>query len=149
MKTPEGELVGKHVGLSFYTLGQRKGIGIGGIKSHQNADGSSDAWYVAKKDIVANTLYVVQGHDHPWLLSSALEAGQNSWIAGHAPAQTQLSAKTRYRQADIACTLHADSDRFALHFDVAQWAVTPGQSAVLYDGDVCLGGGIISGATAG
>ncbi len=149
MKTPEGELVGKHVGLSFYTLGQRKGIGIGGIKSHQNADGSSDAWYVAKKDIVANTLYVVQGHDHPWLLSSALEAGQNSWIAGHAPAQTQLSAKTRYRQADIACALQADSDRFALHFDVAQWAVTPGQSAVLYDGDICLGGGIISGATAG
>ena len=148
MKTPEGETVGQHVGLSFYTLGQRKGIGIGGIKSHQNADGSSDAWYVAKKDIASNTLYVVQGHDHPWLLSSALEAGQNSWIAGRAPDQIQLSAKTRYRQADIACALQTQSDSFALHFDVAQWAVTPGQSAVLYAGDVCLGGGIISGATA-
>ncbi|MFZ6675105.1 tRNA 2-thiouridine(34) synthase MnmA [Undibacterium sp. Xuan67W] len=148
MKTPEGEIVGQHVGLSFYTLGQRKGIGIGGIKSHQNADGSSDAWYVAKKDIASNTLYVVQGHDHPWLLSSALEAEQNSWITGRVPDQIQLSAKTRYRQADIACALQTQSDSFALHFDVAQWAVTPGQSAVLYAGDVCLGGGIISGATA-
>lgn len=144
MQTPEGEVIGQHVGLSFYTLGQRKGIGIGGIKSHQNADGSSDPWFVAKKDVVNNTLYVVQGHDHPWLLSSQLEAAQVSWIAGHAPAIEQLSAKTRYRQPDMACRFTGNDTQFQLHFNDPQWAVTPGQSAVLYDGDVCLGGGIIN-----
>ena len=144
MKTPEREIVGQHVGLSFYTLGQRKGIGIGGIKSHQNADGSSDAWYVARKDVAANTLYVVQGHDHPWLLSSSLEAAQVSWVAGQAPSTAQLSAKTRYRQPDMACHFSGDTSRFELTFDQAQWAVTPGQSAVLYHGDICLGGGIIN-----
>ncbi len=144
MKTPEGEIIGQHVGLSFYTLGQRKGIGIGGIKSHQNVDGSSDAWYVAKKDVATNTLYVVQGHDHPWLLSSSLEAAQVSWVAGHAPDVTQLTAKTRYRQPDMACQFSGDTTQFELKFDQAQWAVTPGQSAVLYDGDICLGGGIIN-----
>jgi tRNA-specific 2-thiouridylase len=144
MKTPEGEIIGQHVGLSFYTLGQRKGIGIGGIKSKQNADGSSDAWYVAKKDVANNTLYVVQGHDHPWLLSSSLEAAQVSWVAGHAPAIAELSAKTRYRQPDMACRFSGNSESFQLAFEQAQWAVTPGQSAVLYDGDVCLGGGIIN-----
>jgi tRNA-specific 2-thiouridylase len=144
MKTPDGKTVGQHVGLSFYTLGQRKGIGLGGLKSYQNADGSSDAWYVAKKDIANNTLYVVQGHDHPWLLSSTLVAGQASWISGVAPQAGTLSAKTRYRQADVACDISpADMERFTLDFAEPQWAVTPGQSAVLYDGDVCLGGGII------
>ena len=143
IKTPEGQVIGQHVGLSFYTLGQRKGIGIGGIKSHQNADGSSDAWYVAKKDVEANTVYAVQGHDHPWLLSAGLEAGQVSWVAGHAPEHAELSAKTRYRQPDVACHFSGDNERFTLGFPLAQWAVTPGQSAVLYDGDVCLGGGII------
>ena len=148
MKTPDGNTIGEHVGLSFYTLGQRKGIGIGGVKSYQKADGSSDAWYVARKDIVNNILYVVQGHDHPWLLSSKLVAGQASWIAGTAPTARSMSAKTRYRQADVACDLAVDDERhFALHFTDAQWAVTPGQSAVLYDGDVCLGGGIIDGST--
>lgn len=143
MKTPEGNIVGEHVGLSFYTFGQRKGIGLGGIRSHQTADGHGDAWYVARKDMENNTLYVVQGHDHPWLLSSRLGAGQISWVAGKAPETIQLSAKTRYRQADVSCTFADDGERFALRFDQAQWAVTPGQSAVLYDGDVCLGGGII------
>jgi tRNA-specific 2-thiouridylase len=99
---------------------------------------------VARKDIEQNTLYIVQGHDHPWLLSGRLEAGQASWISGEAPETRQLSAKTRYRQADVACTVQAQGlDRFALDFVEPQWAVTPGQSAVLYDGDVCLGGGII------
>ena len=143
MKTPDGETVGEHVGLSFYTLGQRKGIGIGGMKTHQNADGSSAPWYVARKDVASNTLYVVQGHDHPWLLSSELTAGQMSWIAGTPPEAEQVSAKTRYRQADVACTQRTHSDDFSLAFDTPQWAVTPGQSAVLYQGDVCLGGGII------
>jgi len=148
MKTPDGKTVGEHVGLSFYTLGQRKGIGIGGVKTYQNADGSSDAWYVARKDVATNTLWVVQGHDHPWLLSASLTADQASWIAGVPPAAGSLSAKTRYRQADVACSVapQGQSD-FALAFMDAQWAVTPGQSAVLYDGDVCLGGGIIAGSS--
>jgi tRNA-specific 2-thiouridylase len=146
IRTPEEEVIGQHVGLSFYTLGQRKGIGIGGIKSRQKEDGSSDAWYVARKDVPNNRLYAVQGHDHPWLLSQALEAGQVSWIAGQAPSIEKLSAKTRYRQPDMACTFDGNLERFELRFDDAQWAVTPGQSAVLYDGDVCLGGGIINAA---
>src|SRR6476661_8505616 len=102
MKTPDGKTVGEHVGLSFYTLGQRKGIGLGGMKSNRNDDGSHDAWYVARKDVESNTLYVVQGHDHPWLLSGTLDAGQVSWVAGGAPEMEALSAKTRYRQADVA-----------------------------------------------
>ena len=146
MKTPDGDIVGEHVGLSFYTLGQRKGIGLGGMKAHRNADGSNDAWYVAKKDVANNTLYVVQGHDHPWLLSSTLSADQASWIAEEPPREASLSAKTRYRQADVPCRFtHASASEFLLAFDTPQWAVTPGQSAVLYQGDVCLGGGIISG----
>ena len=151
MKTTGGEIVGEHVGLSFYTLGQRKGIGLGGIKSHQNAEGNSEPWYVARKDIVNNVLYIVQGHDHPWLLSPTLSADRISWIGGDMPAFQQLSAKTRYRQADVACRLDASNqDEFSLAFSDPQWAVTPGQSAVLYDGDICLGGGIInsSGGTA-
>lgn len=145
MKTPEGELVGQHIGLSFYTIGQRKGIGIGGIKSHQNDDGSSDAWYVARKDMDNNTLYVVQGHDHPWLLSPNLIANQASWIFGAPPNIDRLMAKTRYRQADVAAQLDVvDEYQFKLAFSDAQWAVTPGQSVVLYQGDVCLGGGIIA-----
>ncbi|MDO9422333.1 MAG: tRNA 2-thiouridine(34) synthase MnmA [Herminiimonas sp.] len=147
MKTPDGAIVGEHVGLSFYTLGQRKGIGLGGMKTHKNTDGNSDPWYVARKDVATNTLYIVQGHDHPWLLSSELSAGQMSWVAGTAPDMEELSAKTRYRQADVACTQHTSSDSFSLNFEIPQWAVTPGQSAVLYDGDVCLGGGIINAST--
>lgn len=145
IKTDKGDTVGEHVGLSFYTLGQRKGIGVGGLKAHKKEDGSSDAWYVARKDMANNTLYIVQGHDHPWLQSQALSAAQVSWVAGQPPADGVLSAKTRYRQQDMACTISSSSDSFALHFPQAQWAVTPGQSAVLYDGDVCLGGGIIEG----
>ncbi len=108
MKLDNGQVVGEHIGLSFYTLGQRKGIGIGGLKSHRNADGTSEPWFVARKDIENNTLYIVQGHDHPWLLSNRLEAGQASWVAGEAPASGLLSAKTRYRQSDMACTVAAD-----------------------------------------
>ncbi len=149
IKTDDGKTVGEHVGLSFYTLGQRKGIGIGGMKSYRNDDGTSDAWYVAKKDIASNTLYIVQGHDHLWLLSPSLSAGQMSWVAGQAPAAATLAAKTRYRQADVACTLSTPlPDRFTLDFASPQWAVTPGQSAVVYDGDICLGGGIIDGMDA-
>ena len=141
IKTPEGKVVGEHMGLAFFTLGQRKGIGLGGSQ-----DGNGDAWYVARKDVTNNTLYVVQGHEHPWLLANRLEAMDASWIAGVMPTPGAYSAKTRYRQADSACVLHAanTSQEFSLDFPEPQWAVTPGQSAVLYDGDICLGGGIIS-----
>ena len=142
IKTPEGKTVGEHMGLAFFTLGQRKGIGLGGSQ-----DGNGDAWYVARKDISNNTLYVAQGHEHPWLLANQLSTIDASWIAGAAPAPGQYSAKTRYRQADSICTLAtglAGPLSFELVFPEAQWAVTPGQSAVLYDGDICLGGGIIS-----
>lgn len=142
--TENGQKVGMHHGLSFYTLGQRKGLGIGGVKGHQQADGTGATWYVARKDLATNTLYVVDGHDHPWLLSHHLEADQISWVDGEAPKPGAYSAKTRYRQADAACELlKPTTTGFELNFPQAQWAVTPGQSAVLYDGDVCLGGGII------
>ncbi|RCS56768.1 tRNA 2-thiouridine(34) synthase MnmA [Parvibium lacunae] len=139
MKTPEGQQVGQHIGLAFYTLGQRKGIGLGGSKQ-----GNGEPWFVARKEMATNTLYVVQGHDHPWLLQSTLHAEAASWIAGYPPATNmRYGAKTRYRQADAACTFTGEAAHFTLHFPVPQWAVTPGQSAVLYDHDICLGGGII------
>lgn len=145
MRTPEGLDLGRHQGLAFYTLGQRKGLGIGGVRGAQRGDGTADAWYVARKDMAANVLYVVQGHDHPWLLSPTLRAQEASWVAGEPPAPGAYGAKTRYRQADAACRLSTDgAAEFRLSFAEPQWAVTPGQSAVLYDGDVCLGGGIIA-----
>ena len=142
-----GRVVGRHVGLSFYTLGQRQGLGIGGVKEHKSKRGGAEhaPWYVARKEPARNTLRVVQGHDHPWLLSQALQAADASWVAGAPPAPGRYAAKTRYRQADAACTLSSPSPAaFALAFHAPQWAVTPGQSAVLYDGDVCLGGGVIA-----
>jgi tRNA-specific 2-thiouridylase len=147
-----GRVIGRHVGLSFYTLGQRQGLGIGGVKPKgaQKGGGDHAPWFVARKDMDVNTLWVVQGHDHPWLQSHRLTAQDASWIAGTPPSQTELAAKTRYRQADAPCTVQAASAQgFALQFPEAQWAVTPGQSAVLYDGEVCLGGGVIASAHAG
>ena len=147
IKDERGRTVGQHVGLSFYTLGQRQGLGIGGLKAKGAQRGGGDApWFVARKDMANNTLWVVQGHDHPWLQSSQLSAQDASWISGHAPDAGPLAAKTRYRQAYAPCTLLAPSiSSFALDFSAPQWAVTPGQSAVLYDGEVCLGGGVIGG----
>jgi tRNA-specific 2-thiouridylase len=146
MLTDAGKRLGQHQGLSFYTLGQRKGLGIGGVKGTQRDDGTADAWYTARKDLDKNTLYVVQGHDHPWLLSQDLTAQDASWVAGAPPAAGAYAAKTRYRQSDAACRLESREATgvFGLSFGQAQWAVTPGQSAVLYDGEVCLGGGIIA-----
>ncbi len=144
IRSDDGRVIGEHVGLSFYTLGQRKGLGVGGVKGRQAVDGTADAWYVARKDLASNTLYVVQGHDHPWLLAPGLKAADANWVAGHAPEPGSYGAKTRYRQQDAACALvRAGGDAFELAFEAQQWAVTPGQSAVLYDGEVCLGGGII------
>ena len=150
MKDEKGRVLGQHVGLSFYTLGQRQGLGIGGLKTKgaQRGGGEHTPWFVARKDMVTNTLWVVQGHDHPWLQSHRLQAQDASWVAGEAPTPGTLAAKTRYRQADAPCTLEtATASTFSLHFPQAQWAVTPGQSAVLYDGDVCLGGGVINAAS--
>ncbi|KAG4080861.1 hypothetical protein HA402_010032 [Bradysia odoriphaga] len=143
--TSEGQQVGRHEGLSFYTLGQRKGLGVGGVKGRQRDDGTADAWYAARKDLAKNVLYVVQGHDHPWLLSDALRAQDASWVAGQPPPVGVYGVKTRYRQSDAAGRLsRAAGAEFELGFEQPQWAVTPGQSAVLYDGEVCLGGGIIA-----
>lgn len=148
IKNEQGHTIGQHVGMSFYTLGQRQGLGIGGLKTKGHARGGSDhaPWFVAKKDMATNTLWVVQGHDHPWLLSPHLDAQNASWVSGAAPKSgTPLTAKTRYRQADAPCHITApNADTFSLDFEQAQWAVTPGQSAVLYHGDVCLGGGVIA-----
>jgi tRNA-specific 2-thiouridylase len=137
MKTPDGKVVGEHIGLAFYTIGQRKGIGLGG---------PGEPWFVAEKRLASNELVVVRGHDHPLLLKNTLQAGEASWIAGVAPsAPSAHSAKTRYRQADAPCTLtRALDSEIKVDFAAPQWAVTPGQSVVLYDGEVCLGGGIIT-----
>jgi tRNA-specific 2-thiouridylase len=138
--TPEGEAVGEHVGLMYYTLGQRQGLGIGGRRGS-----APEPWYVAAKDLETNTLTVVQGHDHRRLLSRNLRAGDASWVAGAAPEpHAGLAAKTRYRQTDAPCELLPEGDAaFALAFGQPQWAVTPGQSAVVYRGEECLGGGVI------
>ena len=148
IKDDRGRVIGEHVGLSFYTLGQRKGIGIGGLKARGAVRGGSDhaPWFTARKDMASNTLYAVQGHDHPWLQSEALVTDDVSWVAGQAPLPGPLKAKTRYRQADAPCLLEGATvtHAFRLLFSTPQWAATPGQSAVLYDGDICLGGGVIS-----
>jgi len=138
--TPQGQVIGTHQGLMFHTLGQRQGLGIGGVKGFQDAP-----WYVLHKDLDNNILYAAQGHEHPWLLSTELEARQLSWVSGEPPAPgCALSAKVRYRQQDQAVTIASiDDECMRLRFEQPQRAVTPGQSVVLYDGDVCLGGGII------
>ena len=129
--------IGEHIGLAFYTIGQRKGIGIGG---------AGDAWYVADKRVDSNELVVVQGHDHPLLMKRTLSATDTTWIANSAPPEKSThSAKTRYRQADASCTLARVADSaIKVDFAAPQWAVTPGQSVVLYDREVCLGGGVIT-----
>lgn len=140
MVTAAGEPISEHLGLMFYTIGQRQGLRIGGRR-----DSGTEPWYVAGKDPVSNTLTVVQGHDHPLLLRERLNAADASWVSGSAPAEGEsLGAKTRYRQADSACAIHPGSGGFDLDFATPQWAVTPGQSAVLYRGETCLGGGIIA-----
>jgi tRNA-uridine 2-sulfurtransferase len=136
MVTETGKTLGQHVGLAFYTIGQRKGIGLGG---------PGEPWYVAEKRMASNELVVVRGHDHPLLLKNSLSAEDAAWVAGEAPKEKNFSGKTRYRQADAACTLSkAAASEIQVDFPEPQWAVTPGQSVVLYDGDECLGGGIIT-----
>lgn len=139
MRTPDGRLVGEHQGAMYYTLGQRQGLGIGGRK-----DAAGEPWYVVGKNVERNELVVAQGNANRWLDSRRLVADDASWTAGRVPAgEFRCTAKTRYRQADQACTVRVDGDRIDVVFDEAQRAVTPGQSVVLYDGEECLGGAVI------
>ncbi len=134
--TPEGQIVGQHDGIAFYTIGQRKGLGIGG---------EGDAWFVVDKDIAKNHVVVVQGGEHPALYGKELEATDISWVAGEPPELPyRCSAKVRYRQADVPCVIESYEDGvLRVVFDEPVKAITPHQSVVLYDGELCLGGGII------
>ena len=145
IETPEGAIVGRHSGLAYYTLGQRQGLGIGGTR-----DGSSSPWFVARKDAARNALIVVQGHDDARLYADRVVTGPLHWIAGVPPAAGQrLCAMTRYRMAPAACDMQpVDADRWEVVFGAPQWAPTPGQYLVVYDGNVCLGGGVIEGGGA-
>jgi tRNA-uridine 2-sulfurtransferase len=143
MQTPEGKVVGQHEGLMYYTLGQRQGLGIGGSRTS-----NGEPWFVAGKDMPRNVLVVVQGHEHPLLLNDGLLASQLHWISGQNPETHWVyAAKTRYRQPDAPCEIERlDGDEVEVRFGQRQWAVTPGQSVVVYESNVCLGGGIITGA---
>lgn len=140
IETADGEEIGQHEGLMYHTLGQRKGLHIGGKKEY-----GDEPWYVVDKDVERNVLIVGQGANHPRLLSNGLIAKQLHWVDRKGPTQEMHCAvKTRYRQQDIPCRLIPGQDgTVEVHFDTPQKAVTPGQSAVFYVDDVCLGGGII------
>jgi tRNA-specific 2-thiouridylase len=140
--TPSGRELGRHVGLAYYTLGQRQGLGIGGARGAPEAP-----WFVASKDPSRNALVVVQGHDHPMLHATRIETIDPHWIAGVPPRlPARLAAKTRYRMADAACALESCAGGLLATFDVPQFAPTPGQYLVLYDGEICLGGAVIAGS---
>lgn len=135
MVTPNGKILGEHQGLMFYTIGQRKGLGIGG-------DG--EPWFVSGKNLATNELIVVQGHQHPALLKRTLQAKQLSFGQNMLPQEGVYTAKTRYRMQDASCKLsYIDEATIELTFNEAQWAITPGQSVVIYQDQYCLGGGII------
>ena len=138
IQTTEGKTIGKHQGLMYYTLGQRQGLHIGGVKNQPEAP-----WYVLKKDLTTNTLTVGQGQNHPMLYSQKLVTRDISWINEPPNFPYQCHAKTRYRQSDQPCTIHATCESLEVQFESPQRSVTPGQSVVFYDGNICLGGGII------
>lgn len=141
METPEGEVVGEHQGLMFYTLGQRQGLGIGG-----RAGDGGEPWYVAGKDLARNVLVVVQGGQHPALFHRGLFSHQLHWINPPPALPLRCTAKSRYRQVDQACTVHQHATgQWRVQFEQAQRAITPGQSVVFYQAEECLGGGIIDG----
>ncbi len=139
IQTTDGKTVGKHDGLMFYTLGQRKGLNIGGMSDYSEA-----AWYVVDKDIPNNTLIIGQGHDHPRLLSKELKCDNLHWVSGIAPLSPLICcARTRYHQPDQTCTLYVADNKAKVIFDDPQRAITPGQSVVFYTNRNCLGGGTI------
>lgn len=140
IETTEGEVIGQHDGLMYHTLGQRKGLHIGGTRDH-----GDEPWYAVDKDMERNVLVVGQGADHPRLLSNGLVANQLHWVDRTGPdGALRCTVKTRYRQQDIDCVITPQKDgELSVMFDSPQKAVTPGQSAVFYQDDVCLGGGII------
>jgi tRNA-specific 2-thiouridylase len=144
IETPEGRALGEHTGLAYYTLGQRQGLGIGG-----RSGGDGTPWFVAAKDLVRNTLVVVQGRDHPLLWSDVVDTGAMHWIDGAEPvAGAGRSAMTRYRMRPSACSVERRDGGWRVNFEQPQWAPTPGQYLVLYEGDACLGGGVIEQASA-
>ena len=135
----DGKIMGEHSGLMYHTIGQRQGLGIGGVKG-----AGDEPWYVVDKDLTRNVLIIAQGTQHPRLFKKSLKLSNIHWINGRQPQLPyRCHAKTRYRQADQACTLHAVDGGFQMLFDDPQRAITPGQSLVIYDGNICLGGGII------
>ncbi|MGH8626958.1 MAG: aminomethyltransferase beta-barrel domain-containing protein, partial [Gammaproteobacteria bacterium] len=140
IQTLDGKVIGEHDGVIFYTLGQRKGLGVGGVREAEETP-----WYVIAKDLEKNILMVAQGHDHPLLFTRSLVAKELSWVSGEAPPiPCRCIAKTRYRQADQTCTVvRVEGDSLWASFDAPQRAVTPGQSVVFYQGEICLGGGVI------
>jgi tRNA-uridine 2-sulfurtransferase len=140
MVTTEGQTIGEHDGLMFYTIGQRQGLKIGGRK---NAD--AKPWFVITKDIAQNKLIVAQGHNHPLLYASELVCNQAHWVAGNPPLlPLSCSAKIRYRQTESPCQIQPiDSSQFRVVFEQPQWAITPGQSIVFYQNQICLGGATI------
>jgi tRNA-specific 2-thiouridylase len=139
IRTPQGRMIGQHQGLMYYTLGQRQGLGIGGV-----ADAPDEPWYVVGKDLEHNVLTVAQGHDNPLLYSDGLTARQLHWVSGRPPAvPLRCEARCRHRQPLQPCTANLTDGVLSVRFDRPQRALTPGQSVVLYDGEVCLGGGVI------
>lgn len=135
-----GKQLGTHQGIMYYTLGQRQGLGLGGIRGAPESP-----WYVVAKDVATNTLVVAQGHDHPALYKQSLDAKQMHWVAGQAPNQTQqLQARIRHGQTPQACHIKRQDDGITVNFEQPQFAVAPGQIVALYDGTVCLGGGVIA-----
>ena len=140
IRMPDGARVGEHPGVFFYTLGQREGLQLGGVRGRPQAP-----WFVVGKDVERNILYVDQGHDSPWLQSQVLWSEPVHWIAGSPPAaRFACTAQTRYRQPDEECEVNVrDDGSVEVRFAGPQRAVTPGQSLVLYAGDTCLGGGVI------
>jgi tRNA-specific 2-thiouridylase len=134
IRTLAGECKGEHAGAMYYTIGQRHGLGVGG---------PGDAWYVVDKDVARNIVYVEQGDDHPALYCQELRAAHIHWVARAPTLPRRLHAKSRYRQADEPCLVSSPGDGLHVRFDAPQRAIAPGQSVVLYDGEVCVGGGII------
>ena len=139
IKSTEGDVIGEHQGLMYHTIGQRQGLGIGGLKNATEAP-----WYVVDKDVQSNTLWVCQGNENPALFARSLHVSELFWISGSEPEMPfNCNAKVRYRQADQAGTVSKVGDGYEVKFATPQRAITPGQSLVLYEGEACLGGGII------